>query len=112
VEVTVPSVCSTCAHYRLEPVPDPFVGLRLVSPKILELRTKWQQELATQAELEEQVYLSGHGFDFKPIAYPWCNKFSDAAVTDPITGAVRRIYALCVEKNPDGECTGYEPSHG
>jgi len=105
-------VCSTCTHYRLEEPPDPFVGLRLVSPKILELRTRWQRELASQAELEEQVYLSGQGFDFKPVAYPWCNKYSDVYARDPISGAERRLFVLCVERNPDGACAAHEVPRG
>ena len=77
---------------------------------MLELRTKWQQELATQAALEEQVYLSGQGFDFRPVAYPWCEHFSRDKARDPISGAERLLYVLCVERNPDGLCTAFSAS--
>jgi hypothetical protein len=105
-------VCAECKHYRLQEPPDPFVGVRLLSAKGLELRTKWQQELAAQAALEEQIYVSGQGFYFEPIAYPWCEHHSSERTTDVISGVVKRVYRLCVERNPDGTCTDFAARSG
>jgi hypothetical protein len=79
---------------------------------MLELRGRWQQELATQAGLEEQRYLSGQAFDFEPIAYPWCAHYTQISETeaasdpDPIIGR-RKLYVLCVTQNTNGDCTAF-----
>jgi hypothetical protein len=103
------SVCASCVHYRLQEPPDPFAGIRLASSKMLELRNKWQQELATQASLEEQRYLTGQTFDFEPIAFPWCRHHSErsSAALDPVSGRRHTAYVLCVQQNPEGGCSDF-----
>jgi hypothetical protein len=92
--------CESCIHYRLTTPPDPLQGIRLVSKKMIELRTKWQQELANRAQLEEQRLDAGLPFDFEPWAYPYCAHYSE--VESQTNGDP--TWVLCAVANPNDEC--------
>lgn len=67
--------CDTCVHYREPSPPDPFAEVRLVSKKVLELRSKWRQEMVSRARLEYQKLISGETFQYEPLA-PRRNRIS------------------------------------
>lgn len=100
--------CSRCTHIRQGEPANPLEGVRLVSQKVLELRARWQQELATRATYEEQRLLAGEPFDFEPIAFPYCAHDSRRAVEDAVSGAKQRLFVLCSVANPHGRCEDFE----
>lgn len=100
--------CAGCVHIRHGEPADPLEGIRLVSRKVLELRAKWQQELATRATFEEQRMLSGEPFDFEPVAFPYCAHYSQRAVVDPVSGRAHDVFVLCVVANPHGDCADWK----
>jgi hypothetical protein len=97
--------CDGCRHYRLVTPPDPLAGIRLVSKKMIELRTKWQQELANRAQIEEQRFDAGLPFDFEPWAYPYCAHYSE--IESQANGD--SIWVLCAAANPNESCTRFPP---
>ncbi|MEQ9503301.1 MAG: hypothetical protein RIT81_40950 [Deltaproteobacteria bacterium] len=99
--------CANCHHIRFGEPANPLEGIRLVSQKVLELRAKWQQELATRATYEEQRMLSGEPFDFEPIAFPYCAHDSERDILDPNSGAKHDLFVLCSAKNPHGNCEDF-----
>lgn len=100
--------CSSCTHRREGVPPDPLMGVRLVSQKVLELRAKWQQELQTRATFEQERLLAGDAFDYEPYAYPYCSRFSRIEDSGSKTG--RSLYVLCAAANPNGDCEHFQPN--
>jgi hypothetical protein len=96
-------LCSSCTHFRLARPPNPLQGIRLVSSKALELRAKWQQELASRALLEQQRFEAGLPFDFEPLAYPYCAHFSRVEKTK------EQDFVLCAAANVHDDCAAFEP---
>jgi hypothetical protein len=100
--------CDDCVHIRHGRAPDPLAGIRLVSKKILELRARWQQELATRATFEEQRLVGGHAFDFEPIAYPYCARFSTPEPGQQEPARRFTVFEPCARANPRGECAAFQ----
>ena len=100
--------CDGCRHCRLATPPDPLAGIRLISKKMIELRTKWQQELANRAQIEEQRFDAGLPFDFEPWAYPYCAHYSQVESQTNVD----RIWVLCSAANPNGQCEQFSPRSG
>lgn len=100
--------CSNCTHRREGVPPDPLMGVRLVSQKVLELRAKWQQELQTRATFEQERLLAGDPFDYEPYAYPYCAHFSRIEGSGSNGG--RSLYILCAAANPNDDCEHFQAS--
>ena len=101
--------CESCTYYRPGNPPDPFAGVKLVSKKTLELRSKWRQEMIARARVESQQLRSGEPFDYEPFAVPWCEHYSrppEGAADGP------RVYVPCQRQNPDADCGEHKPSAG
>jgi hypothetical protein len=100
--------CDGCAHYRLPNPVDPFRGIELVSKKVLELRSKWRQEMVSRARLEYQKLISGEPFQYEPIALAWCGHYSEQV--DDLDDAVgTRVFVPCDRQNPNDDCPQYSP---
>ena len=96
-------MCDACVHFR-EPKPvEPFRDIRLASKKMMELRTKWREELVQRARLEHQRLLSGDLFFYEPVALAWCGHYS--RITDD-----ERSFVPCDRQNSDDNCPGFEPT--
>lgn len=100
------NACKACVHYRVATPPNPLAGIRLVSKKTIELRTKWQHELAQRAEAERQRLDAGLAFDFEPWSLPYCAHYS--AAESQRNGMP--TWVLCATANPRGECERFTPT--
>jgi hypothetical protein len=94
--------CHDCIHFRKAVPPDPFAGWRVLSSKIFELRAKWEKHLADRGLWEQQPFESGLAFDFEPLAYPYCDHFTNKSGVSPAGAPLR--YWLCADKNADEDC--------
>jgi len=94
--------CRECTYFRKAKPPDPLAGWRVLSSKIFELRTKWEKHLDERAMWEQQRFEASLPFDFEPLAYAYCGKFSKPHDTQP-------SYSLCAQLNPDNNCSSFQP---
>jgi hypothetical protein len=95
--------CDRCVHFQFANPPDPFTGIKLASKKVVELRSKWRQEMVSRARLEYQKLISGEPFNYEPIALAWCRHFSKAA-DDPDSAVSQRLFVPCDRQNPSDDC--------
>jgi hypothetical protein len=81
---------------------DPLAGWRIVSPKVYELRSKWEQHLAQRALFERQRFDAGQAFNYEPQMYPYCDHFTRRSGAQPDGTPLQ--YVLCDQQNPDQDC--------
>lgn len=98
--------CENCSYYRKAKAPDPLAGWHVLSTKVNELRSKWEKHLAERAMFEQQRFESALPFNFKPLAYPYCDYFTRESGLDPMGEPAR--YWLCADKNSNGDCSAFE----
>lgn len=99
--------CEACTHFRKAKPGDPLAGWRVQSPKIFELRSRWEKHLAERALFEQQRFEANLAFDFEPQAYPYCAHYSKEYGT---TSAGRPLqFILCDRQNPDKDCPDFVP---
>lgn len=116
---------------RLRPKPVLFSPSDLQTPGILKAQVEWDQQSKQRAQQEEQRLASGLPFDYEPHHFAWCDAYTavelsiqanagdpaaieefmaqGAGVMNPVSGQLSPYYALCAEKNPEGQCPKYEP---
>lgn len=99
--------------------------------------TRELMELETELhDAEDRRVNEGYRFDYKPRFHAWCDRFTPSeaevakavqglmagddtklleleksghdVIIDAVNGTVRRVYALCLHKNQDGNCLAFE----
>ncbi|MDR4501172.1 MAG: hypothetical protein MRJ96_06950 [Nitrospirales bacterium] len=105
------AICRNCRHFRERTPVKPFRHNDYHTPEILEEVVKWEEEQNKKALLEQQRFDREEEFDYEPINYPWCARWTtkeNRRAIDPISGEKRRIYILCARANANGDCTLFE----
>lgn len=122
--------CKTCKHFRSRSNTQLFSSTELQTAGGMKAYSEWQQQEKQHAEREAQLVSAGAPFTYEPHHYAWCAAFTllelassaDAgdesalaelmrvggASVNPVTGKVTPIYALCLRRNPRGDCEKYE----
>ncbi len=105
--------CPDCKHYREKAIANPFSNtLDVLTPDILALKAEWDKEQREIALNEEMRIEAGLAFDYEPDYVPWCwrRTFQDGGTLTsiPSRGIKSRIYVLCRDGNPDGQCDLFE----
>jgi hypothetical protein len=95
--------CLDCIYHRIAEPPNPLAGVRLSSARAIELRTKWQKELSERALLEQERRESGLPLDFEPVAYAYCEHYSE----EESGGKPLTTWVLCDVANPNDECNDF-----
>jgi hypothetical protein len=123
-------ICAHCRHQRMRAELELFSAADLQTPAILKAQVEWDQQRRQRAQQETQRVAAGLPFEYEPHHFAWCAAFTPldlahraskgdpaalselmaqgAGVINPVTGEVGPIYALCVQKNADGQCQRYE----
>jgi hypothetical protein len=98
--------CPACSYFRKAKPADPFAGWRVLSPKIFELRSRWEKHLDERAMWEQQRFESWLPFDFEPLFYPYCQHFTDQNGKGPNGQPLQ--YELCSKRNPRADCKDFD----
>jgi hypothetical protein len=105
------TICVRCKFYRKHIPVNPFSSVKVWTPEILNEKIKWEESQKEAAINEDMRFKSGSDFDYEPIYYPWCAKWteeSDEYSIDPITGDKSKIYMLCARANANARCPHFE----
>lgn len=86
---------------------EPFAGIDVWTPEILEEKAKWENEQREISLTEKERYELQENFDYEPNFYPWCERWTKEEgeiAIDPVLGTQKQYFVLCAYGNPDGKC--------
>lgn len=135
------SLCKDCVHYR-SPKPRPKIQFGSAPGETDAMQRLTAREEQRRNEEQRRVE-DNYQFDYEPLFFPWCQKFTPNTVVlknitaalskhskneleeyieviknrheidfyiDLVKGTVNPVYALCLQKNPRGDCEQFERS--